>query len=428
MNAPASAPTVDIDALYAAFDHLDPPLGSDTTPYAYYETVRDAAIASERPVGWSEKHGGFWVVTGYPECEQIIRDVEAFSNTGVIFPKYAVTEPLMLAEQDEPEHMRSRRLVNLSFMPKNVANLSEAVKKATHELIDGFIANGHADVGRILADPVPAIVTALLLGFPPEDGPKFDYWTTALSHEFLNSRETALPKIAEMYAYFEANIERRKREPGDDILSQVINTEVDGQRLSHQELLGFSTVLLIGGIENSAKLIGSALWRLGWDVELRRRLLADPSKMTGAVDEFLRYYSPGVIGRIVNRETTIAGCTMKPGQQLILDLPIANRDPRSFPHPDAFIIDRPRNNHLALGNGLHVCLGQHLIRMEARVVLQEFLSRIPEYRIDAGAPKAWTKGQVAGMSRVPIVFEAQTPRSSERGPGVDAWLKHAERP
>jgi cytochrome P450 len=419
MNAPTPTPAVDLDALYAAFDHLDPPTGPDDTPYAYYETLRDAGLAAERPIGWSENHGGFWVVTGYPECEQIIRNVEAFSNAGVIFPKYAVTEPLMLAEQDEPDHMRARRLVNLSFMPRNVANLGTAVNTAVHQLIDGFIADGRADVGRILADPVPAIVTAVLLGFPPEDGPKFDYWTSALTHEYLNSRETALPKIAEMYAYFEANIERRRREPGDDILSQVINTEVDGERLTHTELLGFSTVLLIGGIENSAKLIGSALWRLGWDVELRRRLVRNPALMTGAVEEFLRYYSPGSIGRIVQKEITLAGCTMKPGQQVMLALPVANRDPRSFPHPDAFIIDRPRNTHLALGNGLHVCLGQHLIRMEARVVLQEFLSRVPDYRIDTDAPLFWTKGQVSGMSRVPIRFEPQAPQAASM-PGTIA--------
>lgn len=300
-----------------------------------------------------------------------MRDPEVFSQEGLLFPKYAVAEPLMLAEQDEPEHMRSRRLVNTSFMPGSVGHFGDAMKKATHELIDGFIERGRADVGRILADPVPAIVTAVMLGFPQDDGPMFDRWTTALTHEYLANKEAALPKIAEMYQYFEANIERRKREPGNDILSQVINSVVDGERLSQKELLGFSTVLLIGGIENSAKLIGSAMWRLGWDVELRRRLIDDPSKMTGAVDEFLRMYTPGSIGRLVKRDTTIAGKTLKAGQQVMIALQVVNRDPRPFPHPDAFIFDRPRNAHLALGNGLHVCLGQHLIRMEARVVLNE---------------------------------------------------------
>jgi cytochrome P450 len=230
-----------------------------------------------------------------------------------------------------------------------------------------------------------------------------------------------------MYAYFEKNIARRKVDPGTDVLSSVINAEVDGERLTHRELLGFSTVLLIGGIENSAKLIGSALWRLGWDVELRRRLIRHPEILPTAVDELLRYYSPGTIGRIVRRETTIAGCTMKPGQQVMLALPICNRDPREFPHPDALIIDRPNNRHLALGTGLHVCLGGHLIRMEARLVISEFLSRIPDYTIEPGAPLKWTTGQVGGMSRVPIRFEPGARRGAERGKGVDAWLRHASR-
>lgn len=428
MNAPAATPPqADLKALYAAYDHLDPPIGVDGTPCAYYEEFRDLAIAAKQPIGWSEKHGGFWVVTGYPEAEQIIKDVDGFSSTGVIFPKYAVTEPLMLAEQDEPEHMRARRLVNLSFMPRSVQQYSDAVKVAVHELMDGFIEEGCADVGRILADPIPAIVTALIMGLPAEDGPLFDFWTTAITHQFLVDPEGAAPKIAQMYEYFEKNIERRKREPGTDVLSSVINAEVDGERLTHRELLGFSTVLLIGGIENSAKLIGSSLWRLGWDVELRRRLIRHPEILPTAVDELLRYYSPGTIGRIVRRETTIAGCTMKPGQQVMLALPICNRDPREFPHPDTLIIDRTNNRHLALGTGLHVCLGGHLIRMEARLVISEFLSRIPDYTIDPEAPLKWTTGQVGGMSRVPIRFEPGTRRSAERGKGVDAWLRHAAR-
>lgn len=428
MNAPSSVPVADVASFYAGYDHLDPPIGPDGTPYAYYEAFRDAAVAADQPVGWSEKHGGFWAVTSFADCERIDRDTETFSNDGIIFPKYAVSEPLMLAEQDEPEHMRSRRLVNLAFMPRGVTALSEAIHAAVHELMDGFIESGRGDVGRILADPVPAILTAVMLGFPPEDGPMFDSWTTALTHEFLVSPETAMPKIAQMYAYFERNIERRRQEPGTDILSQVINSEIDGQRLSHKELLGFSTVLLIGGIENSAKLIGSAFWRLGWDVELRRRLVRDPTKMNAAVDEFLRMYTPGSIGRTVKREVSIGGKTMKPGQQVMLALPIANRDPRAFPHPDAFLLDRTRNAHLALGTGPHVCLGQHLIRMEARVVLNEFLARIPDYRIDTDAPRYWTKGQVQGMSRVPIRFEPGAPRLATRGAGVDAWLRHAARP
>ena len=427
MNAPAPKPEMDLQQMYANYDHLDPPIGPDGTPCAYYEAFRDLALAAKEPVGWSDRHGGFWVVTGYPEAEQVMKDVDGFSSAGVIFPKYAVTEPLMLAEQDEPDHMRARRLVNLSFMPRSVTQYSEAVQRSVHELMDGFIEDGRADVGRILADPIPAIVTALIMGLPAEDGPKFDAWTSACTHEFLADPVAAKPKIEEMYAYFEKNIARRKIEPGTDVLSSVINAEVDGDRLTHSELLGFSTVLLIGGIENSAKLIGSALWRLGWDVELRRRLIRNPEKLASTVDELLRYYSPGTVGRIVRRETTIAGKTMLPGQQVMLALPIANRDPREFAHPDSFIIDRTNNRHLALGTGLHVCLGGHLIRMEARLVIGEFLKRIPDYQIDAKAPLKWTTGQVGGMSRVPIVFEPAARRNSERGAGVSAWLQHATR-
>ncbi|MGE0760063.1 MAG: cytochrome P450 [Pirellulaceae bacterium] len=428
MNTPAPIPTTDAAALYAGYDHMDPPIGPDGTPYQYYEAFRDAVIAGHAPVGWSEKHGGFWVVTRAADVEAILRAPESFSSAGVIFPKYGVTEPLMLAEQDEPEHMRGRRLVNMSFMPKSVAQFDDQIEKSVHDLIDGFIERGATDLGRIIADPIPSIVTALLLGFPPEYGPKFDMWTSAATKEYLTDREAALPKIAEMYEYFEANIKRRRECPGTDILSQVINSKVDGQQLSHTELLGFSTVLLIGGIENSAKLIGSAMWRLGWDMELRRRLVDHPALMTTAVDEFLRYYCPATVGRIVTKDTRLHGCTLRTGQQVMLALPIANRDPERFPNPDAFLPDRPRNSHLSLGSGLHVCLGQHLIRMEARLVLNALLARIPDFRPDPSRPSRWISGVVAGMARVPVTFKPDKPRGTTRAPGVQEWLAYAERP
>lgn len=412
--------------LYAQFDHLDPPLGADGTPYAYYEALRDAAIEADEPMGWSDSHGGFWVVTGYNACIEIMRDPDAFSNAGVIFPRYAVSEPLMIVEQDEPEHMRYRKLVNLSFMPKNVSGYSEVMADATNDLIDGFIADGRIDLVRAVADAVPAIITAVLLGFPIEDGPRFGEWTIALAHEFITDPEAAKPKIEEMYAYFEDAITLRKKSPSNDLISQIIQSKLDGRPLNHEEILGFCTLLLIGGIENSAKVIGNALWRLGWDIELRRQLVDDPSKIGRAVEEFLRLYTPGHVGRLASRDCTIFGKKVKAGQHIMLALPVANRDPAIFVLPDALSLQRPKSVHLALGSGTHVCIGQHLIRLEAQIVLREFLKRIPEYRLDPDLPQIWTKGQVGGMSRVPVVFTPGMPIKLNREPGVEAWLQHAK--
>jgi cytochrome P450 len=151
------------------------------------------------------------------------------------------------------------------------------------------------------------------------------------------------------------------------------------------------------------------LWRLAWDVELRRRIIDKPEMMNTAVDEFLRYYTPAGVGRVVLEDTEVAGVRMKKDQIAFMMLPCANRDPRQFPYPDVLIPDRAPNRHLSLGTGIHRCIGTHLLRVEGRVVLTEFLRRLPEYELDRNSNSVWATGQVTGMIEVPIVFPPGEP-------------------
>lgn len=344
-------------SLFTHFDHTNPPLGPNGTPIDSYCAVRDEVVNANRPVGWSEMHGGFWVVAGYAEVMEAKHNTTAFSNDAVTFPSYGTTERLMLAGQDDPEHKRARLLVNEPFSPGKVVDFTRMLRDNVNALIDGFIESGNADVAKIIGDPVPAILTALILGLPAEHGPRFFKWTWAMSHEFLSEPDAAAPKIKEMYAYFEEVIEDRRRNPGPDVLSRVVHAKIDGDFLNHEELLGFCTVLLLGGIDNTSKLIADALWRLAWDIELRHRLLREPQIIPTAVDEFLRFYSPAGVGRLLMQDFTFAGAPMKRGQFAMLMAPIANRDPRIFPYPDTFIADRSPNKHLGLGAAVHRCLG-----------------------------------------------------------------------
>ncbi|MGH7839359.1 MAG: cytochrome P450, partial [Candidatus Binataceae bacterium] len=383
-------------------------------------------IEADRPIGWSEKHGGFWIVAGYAEVAEAMHNTTAFSNDAVTFPSYGMTERLMLAGQDDPEHKRARLLVNEPFSPGKVADFTRMLRENVNALIDGFIENGRADVAKIVGDPVPAILTALILGLPAEHGPRFFKWTWAMSHEFLSDPAAAAPKIKEMYAYFEDVIEDRRRHPGADVLSRVVHAKIDGDSLNHEELLGFCTVLLLGGIDNTSKLIASALWRLAWDIELRHRLTRDRQIIPTTVDEFLRYYTPAGVGRLLKEDISLGGVTMKRGQYAMLMAPIANRDPRIFPYPDTFIADRSPNKHLGLGAAVHRCLGAHVLRVEARIVIEEFLTRIPEFELDRTRTPRWTCGQVSGMGSVPIVFEPGERLGAEPpNEGVRAWLEHA---
>jgi cytochrome P450 len=422
-----SASVANGKSLYTHFDHLHPPIGPDGTPNAFYEALRDEVIQENRPVGWSEEHGGFWVIAGYPEVFETMHNTRVFSNANVTFPNYGTNEALMLAGQDDPAHKRARLLVNEPFSPGRVMNFTQMLRENVNSLIDGFIRDGHADAAKAIGVPIPALLAAVVMGLPAEKGPQFAAWTWALSHEAISDPKAAGPKIKEMYAYFEELIEERRRNPGEDILSRVVHSRIDGDYLNRDELLGFCTVLLLGSIDNTTRLIGTALWRLAWDFELRRRLICNPKIIPTTIDEFLRYYAPACVGRLIKQDVSVAAMSMKAGQQVMLMLPVANRDPRTFPYPDTLIPERSPNKHLGFGTGVHRCLGAHILRVEAQIVIEEFLTRIRSFELDATRKASWVPGQVAGMGTVPIVFEPGEPlRDEPVNPGIRAWLEYAK--
>lgn len=423
MNTPTTTKFAAQSDLLAGFDHLHPRLGRDGTPVAYYEALRDEAQARGRFVARSEMHDGFWAVLGYEEYSEVTRNPAAFSNTEPTFPRYGTGEALMIAGQDDPDHRFARALVNSPFGPNGVRIYDDILRDNVNLLIDGFIAKGAADVAQLVARPIPAILTALLMGLPAELGPKFMRWCRALSEGFIVDPDGAALDIAEMYAYFEDTIAARQHDGGADILSQVINAEVDGRRFNHAELLGFCTVLMLGGIDNTKNLLGTILWRLGWDIDLRARLVRDPTLIPKVVNEFLRYYSPAFTARLVQQDITLGGARLHQGDMLLLCNPIANRDPRAFEHPDSFIADRSPNRHVGLGLGIHRCLGAHLLTLEAQIVVEEFLARLPHYSLDPSRSSRWWPGFVSGMGNVPILFEPSAPRRNVSGNvGVEAWL------
>lgn len=396
------------ESLISSADHYNTPLGPDGTPFAYFEALRDEA--EKTPVGWSEAYGGNWFVGGYAETVEIMQNHESFSNKGVTFPKYETGDfELMLAAQDEPVHKKYRQLVAAPFSPAKTAEFSDQLAKTANDLIDSRITLGHGDAATWFANEIPARLTAIILGLPPEDGDKYREWMWAITHYFISEPEKAAATFGEMVSHAQELIVERRKNPGNDVFSLVIQSEVDGERLSDEDLIGFFTVLLIGGIDNTARFLSTTLWRLAWDVELRRRLIAKPELVPTAVDELLRYYSPALLGRDVTEKVTVGGVTMEPGQTALLWLPVANRDRRAFPNADALVPDRTPNRHLGLGNGIHRCLGAHLLRVEGRVAITEFLKRIPEFELDSNDKTEWTMGQVSGFNKVPIVFEAGQP-------------------
>jgi cytochrome P450 len=288
------------------------------------------------------------------------------------------------------------------------------LRKVTNDLIDGFIADGRTDIARFSQD-IPSILTAFILGLPSEMGEKYRLWTDAITHMQFTDPERGQQITREVREHIQGLIEERRAHPGDDMVSSLLQSKVDGEHLTDDQIAGVFMLLLIGGIDNSEHFLPTMFWRLARDAELRRHLVSDviddPQRLNLALDEMLRYYGPAMVGRTVTQKVTIGDVTMLPGQFAMMWHAVNNRDRKAFPNPDDLVLDRSPNRHLSLGHGIHRCLGLHLARVEFSVVLQETLRRLPNFELDPDSKPEWTMGQVSGFHKVPIVFPEGDPLS-----------------
>jgi hypothetical protein len=196
----------------------------------------------------------------------------------------------------------------------------------------------------------------------------------------------------------------RRETPGDDLLSALLHTEVEGGPIEPTIVLGMAMLTLIAGIDTTWSAIGSALWHLATHDDDRRRLVAEPTLMTTAVEEFLRAYSPVTMARVVTEDVMFQGCPMRTGDKVLMNFPAANRDPLAFDRADEVVLDRAANRHVAFGLGIHRCAGSNLARMELRVAIEEWLARIPSFHLEEGQRVLWAGGQVRGPRELPVVL------------------------
>ena len=200
-------------------------------------------------------------------------------------------------------------------------------------------------------------------------------------------------------------VARRRDEPGDDLLSDLMHSQSDdGQPVDERLVLGVAALVLIAGVDTTWSAIGSSLWHLATHSEDRDRLVCDPAAIDLAVEELLRAYSPVTMARVVTEDVDFEGCPMKAGDKVLLNFPAANRDPEVFEQADRVVLDRELNRHVAFGSGIHRCAGSNLARMELRVALEEWLRRIPVFSVAEGAEVTWAGGQIRGPRQLPVVF------------------------
>jgi cytochrome P450 len=279
------------------------------------------------------------------------------------------------------------------------------VRAICNELIDEFIADGKCDAAARYTKNIPVRAIAHMLGIPESDGDLFIQWIHEILELGIKDQATLMKAAQEMDAYFAVHVEHRKTHPSDDLISTMMNARTkDGKPLSDAHVQGSLRLLLIAGIDTTWSAIGAALWHLARHPADRERLVREPELMPSAVEELLRAYSPVTMAREVMKETSISGCPIKPGNMVLLSFPAANRDPAMFSDADKVVLDRKENRHAAFGLGIHRCVGSNLARMEMTVALEEWLKRIPDFRLDPAGKVTWSEGTVRGPRQLPMLF------------------------
>jgi hypothetical protein len=336
-----------------------------------YRTLRDGHPAYENP------EAGFWALSRFEDVRAAAADPATFSSEGTDTSQGLLP---MIQALDPPRHDALRQLVSKAFTARRMADMEPEIRRIARELIGGFAAKGEADLLADFARQLPSRVIGAMLGVPPERRERFLDWTEALV-EARPGQSSRHPAVS-IYQEFSRLLAERRAAPRDDLISALLEAEIDGQRLEQDELLGFCFVLIVAGNDTTTNLIANGAVLLADHPDQRKWLVDQPGRIPAAVEEMLRTESPAqALPRVVRRPVVLHGTTIPQGALLRLVWGAANRDEREFPDPDRFDVARAAPRHLALGHGVHFCLGAHLARLEARVAFEELLARIPDYRL-----------------------------------------------
>ncbi|NRQ36054.1 cytochrome P450 [Nonomuraea sp. NN258] len=353
-----------------------------------------------------DAQAGTWNVYGYPELHAALGDPATFSSDTLrLVPKEFMPEfeefsmEGFITQIDPPDHGKLRKLVSSAFTRKVVADLEPRIAALTHELLDAARERGRLELVTDLAYPLPVIVIAELLGVPGSDRALFKQWADALferdsrislaepaERQDVDVQATMKP-WKEMTDYLAAHAAERKRAPRADLLTRLVEAEVDGERLPDAQVVNFAIVLLIAGHITTTMLLGNTVLCLDAHPEQQDRARADRASIPAVIEESLRLLTPfAALGRSTTREAVLGEVTIPADQMVMMWLGAANRDPRQFPDPDVFDPGRDPSPHLAFGRGIHFCLGAPLARLEGRVALNILLDRVGTLRTDPGDP------------------------------------------
>jgi len=390
-------------------------------PYPLLRQLRE-----EDPVHWSDSIGG-WILTRYDDMVVTFKDVSHFSNEGRLakavdylpaesraeFKTFVDHYRLKsLINSDPPDHTRYRGLVTKAFTPRVVEAMRPRIQEIVNELLDAVQQSGRMDVIKDLAIPLPVTVLSEIMGVPKSDVKLFKVWADEIiafqgvNKPAVETLRRAQKAIVEIRAYLGELLREKLRQPGEDLLSELAAARSEGDKLSETELVNSCITLLVAGHETTTSLIGNGLFTLLRNPDQWQVLRDDPSLLTSAIEEMLRYESPvSRQPRLMKQEAEMGGKQLRQGEMVFQMLNAANRDPAYFTDPDRFDIRREKNRHIAFGVGIHFCVGATLARAEGQIVFSTLIERLPNIRLVEEKPN-WDlqKPNSRMLKTLPVLF------------------------
>ncbi|GHA50829.1 cytochrome P450 family protein [Streptomyces purpurascens] len=392
---------------------MDPAHGLLENPHDVYRRLRESA-----PVHRTAGPDGSpaWLVTRYEDVRAALADprlsldkarAREGSYRGLSLPPALDAN---LLNMDPPDHARIRRLVARAFTTRRVAHLRAPMRRTADRLLDALGPHGTTDLIAAYAAPLPITVICDLLGVPDDHRRDFRAWTDALVAPDPARPAAAKEAVVAMLGFFTGLIAAKRAVPAGDLLSDLIAVREEGDRLTEDELMSLAFLILFAGYENTVQLIGNAVLSLLEHPEQLAALRTDPARIPAAVEEFARYEGPALLAirRFPTEDVTIGGVTVPAGETVLLSLAAANRDPARFPDPDRLDLGRDTSGHLALGHGIHHCLGAPLARAETEIALAALLERFPDLALASDARRWRPSLRARGLVALPVTYAEKT--------------------
>ena len=374
-------------------------------PFPMYRALRDLDPVHRFKAGGPSE--SFWFLSRFDDVFAAVRDTDTFSSAHGLTvdpasPGTQMGDATPIVFMDPPDHTTMRRLVSKGFTPRQVTELEDGIRAFTVERIEQLREVGSGDLIAGLFKPLPSFVVAYYLGVPPEDRVRFDGWTEQIVAAAAQGNVGATEGIADLLGYFSELIERRRTDPGEDMVSHLVQLGEDD--VSILWVLGFAFTMVTGGNDTTTGLLGGSAVLLTEHRDERRRLLDDPGLLPNAVEELLRLTSPVQgLARTTTRDVEVGGTSIPAGDKVLLGYGAANRDEREFgPTAEALDVGRDIARHLTFGYGAHHCLGASAARLQARIALEELLARCPDFSVDAAAGEYATGNYVRRHLSLPF--------------------------